>query len=665
MIKPVIIAIIAAAAYLAAGISLFAQSTGPLLIQTGTGAGLVANPKFWTANSGTGADKFAAGNDSRILAGSSAAARFLGSGTITANSSGTLGSAAFTDSGAYATAAQGATADTALQSAHVNSATFSVSGSSATSRTLQSKLSDTISVKDFGATGDGVTDDTTAIQSAMNTKRSVFFPTGTYSISDPIYYKGAGQIITGDGPWTTSIRQTDAADDAVKAYAPSIDDTVDQGNRLVFSQRIENIAIRGVGKASSTGAGFRASGTNSSFNGDWLQVSNVTIRGFDKGIAVQGIGQIRVEQTLCTYNNTGMLIEGGSVNSYRIAGLACVQGTTGLDIQSGSGCTYELGDFGNNSTVDVNVAVGGGTFIGGNFESSPRCFDIAASAGATIIGARFLRTSSTTPPIRVAGTGGVFLQASGQAGQVAGTALVEKSASTAIAAGFTTPATSNLGSTDNSAYSFTDNGQTFRVVPWAARYFNSIPSASSGLRGQVLQVIGPGFSDYVGQYLLDQNGTAILDEWSNYRLRVTSATGSASVSASSNTIYRATGGSLQTFTLPAAGQVDDVIQVIGVGAGGWKITQNASQTIRIGPSVTTSGTGGFLQSTNQYDTVTLKCTTGTTGWRVIDYTGSPVTDAGTGPVFSGTNAAPSNTSTPAGWSDVTVSGTTFKVPLYQ
>ena len=43
-----------------------------------------------------------------------------------------------------------------------------------------------VSVKSYGATGDGVTDDTAAIQAAINANKSVFFPAGTYKISTPI-----------------------------------------------------------------------------------------------------------------------------------------------------------------------------------------------------------------------------------------------------------------------------------------------------------------------------------------------------------------------------------------------------------------------------------------------------------------------------------------------
>jgi hypothetical protein len=46
--------------------------------------------------------------------------------------------------------------------------------------TVQDKLAQYVSVKDFGAVGDGVTDDSTAIQAALNTYKSVYFPNGTY-----------------------------------------------------------------------------------------------------------------------------------------------------------------------------------------------------------------------------------------------------------------------------------------------------------------------------------------------------------------------------------------------------------------------------------------------------------------------------------------------------
>jgi len=82
-------------------------------------------------------------------------------------------------------------------------ANFTPSGS-ATSRTIDSKLNDTLSVKDFGATGDGSTDDKAAIQLALNeggtSNRSVYFPgtSASYKISGVLTIPN-GVVVFGDG----------------------------------------------------------------------------------------------------------------------------------------------------------------------------------------------------------------------------------------------------------------------------------------------------------------------------------------------------------------------------------------------------------------------------------------------------------------------------------
>ena len=65
---------------------------------------------------------------------------------------------------------------------------FLQAGASGVARTVDSKLKDTVSVKDFGAVGDGVSDDTVAIQAAITASVAagvtLFMPAGTYLVTD-------------------------------------------------------------------------------------------------------------------------------------------------------------------------------------------------------------------------------------------------------------------------------------------------------------------------------------------------------------------------------------------------------------------------------------------------------------------------------------------------
>lgn len=112
-----------------------------------------------------------------------------------------------------------------------NSVPFTQSGTGAVQTTVQDRLRETVSVKDFGAVGDGVTDDTAAIQAAIDylagagpssVGGTVFIPAGEYRITSSIVstvaspegqvgIRGAGQfatIIKPDGNFTAIKLQT-------------------------------------------------------------------------------------------------------------------------------------------------------------------------------------------------------------------------------------------------------------------------------------------------------------------------------------------------------------------------------------------------------------------------------------------------------------------------
>lgn len=70
-------------------------------------------------------------------------------------------------------------------------------GTGAVVRSVESKLQESVSVKDFGAVGDGVADDTAAIQAAANTGKFIYVPAGTYKITNEITVNTAGSQFFG------------------------------------------------------------------------------------------------------------------------------------------------------------------------------------------------------------------------------------------------------------------------------------------------------------------------------------------------------------------------------------------------------------------------------------------------------------------------------------
>lgn len=75
---------------------------------------------------------------------------------------------------------------------------FVQSGAGATSRTVENKLKDVVSVKDFGAVGDGVADDYAAFAAALATGNAVYIPKGTYKLTQTVTVSGTKQQITCD-----------------------------------------------------------------------------------------------------------------------------------------------------------------------------------------------------------------------------------------------------------------------------------------------------------------------------------------------------------------------------------------------------------------------------------------------------------------------------------
>lgn len=120
---------------------------------------------------------------------------------------------------------------------------------------------------------------------------------------------------------------------------------------------------------------------------------------------------------------------------------------------------------------------------------------------------------------------------------------------------------------------------------------------------------GPGISISNGAGTITISGTASGIGW-------TDVTGTSQAMVADNG-YTANNVGLVTFTLPATAAYGTGLAVVGKGAGGWKIAQNAGQNIQIGTTSSTVGVGGSVASTNQFDSINFVCTTANTTWTVL------------------------------------------------
>ena len=129
----------------------------------------------------------------------------------------------------------------------------------------------------------------------------------------------------------------------------------------------------------------------------------------------------------------------------------------------------------------------------------------------------------------------------------------------------------------------------------------------------------------IGQMLAKATGTDYDVEWidapAGGGLTWNEVTGTTQAMAANNG-YIANNASQVVFTLPATAAIKSLVRVTGKGAGGWKIAQNASGVIHFGNMSTSVGTGGYLESVEDRDSVELLCVVANNEWNVISSVGN-------------------------------------------
>jgi hypothetical protein len=261
--------------------------------------------------------------------------------------------------------------------------TFLQAGTGAVTRTAQAKMRDVVSVKDFGAVGDGVTDDTAAIQLAINTGFSLYFPAGTYRVSS-LTQSTNSQRFVADGDVTISKNANGpiitSSGSFVEMSGIRFSGAGFTGDNLVFSGN--GCRFLNCGSRDAAGRALKATGGATQISGSnpiWA-TTDATASGYDIELGVSGTASLYNQlYGIYTSQVTGgiLLIDTGS---HVIFG-----GQFGkLTIQAGTSPAGVNGGMTSNARIlgTVSVGLSSAVFTGNQFSTQTITFETGTSGNS-------------------------------------------------------------------------------------------------------------------------------------------------------------------------------------------------------------------------------------------------------------------------------------------
>lgn len=273
-------------------------------------------------------------------------------------------------------------------------------GAGATNRTIDAKLKDSyLSVKDFGATGNGSTDDTNAIRAAdavaLSQNKGVWFPTGNYKVSSTLVPSSGAHWI-GENYQNTVLMTNQATGDVVAISNGFV--TIEN---MTWNSSVPRTAGHYV-TISSVVARLRDFRMDNSFEGIYLSSSAVadvliengtiiSVNNSSIGMRLSGGLAVEIQNIVLSYDGVHhpfaqIYIDNGG--DYNITNVQCLAGQTGMQIAPASGqsvayvrCTHCYFDTSVNNGLIITQS-GTGTVVGCDFV---QCWASSSTAGNGVL----------------------------------------------------------------------------------------------------------------------------------------------------------------------------------------------------------------------------------------------------------------------------------------
>lgn len=295
-----------------------------------------------------------------------------------------------------------------------------------------------VSVKDFGAVGDGVTNDSTAIQAAIDAVQtnggSVYFPSATY-ICSALEVDG-GVRLYGDGNATLKRPNEDATGNkiiwALRTNVPSPAAVLDTNpvifENLIFDGNYDNQSQAGTyALGGQSLIAFKGNATNAATDYGYMvgMVSNCSfINGTSDGIDIKNDAKVTISN--CNFRRCwrgGITVTGG--RSIITASSCIIDGSdfnTGIDVEpltvgslSRQEIEVSLSDIRVDGGLDINVRAGGHATLnniivdGGPYNLV--CYETTAEPDSSLIASncRFIAFDNNTISSRINCEGGRIL----------------------------------------------------------------------------------------------------------------------------------------------------------------------------------------------------------------------------------------------------------------